>query len=71
MCKDKIPHEIDGGFYRYKSRGLMGHKRGKKGHKRGKKGHKGEWKGEKGRMLLQSPPLGRRGLLAAFFHLSF
>ena len=42
MCKDKIPRKIDGGFYRYKSRGLIG--------------HKGEWKGEKGRMLLQSPP---------------
>jgi hypothetical protein len=41
MCEDKIPHKIDGEFYRYKSRGLIGHKRewkGIKGERRGIRG---------------------------------
>jgi hypothetical protein len=41
MCKDKIPRKIDGGFYRYKSRGLIGHKRERKGIKGERRGIKG------------------------------
>ena len=73
MCEDKIPRKIDGGFYRYKSRGLIGHKREWKGIKgerrgiRGKKGHKGEWKGEKGRMLLQSRAPWKEGTTNSVF----
>jgi len=49
MCEDKIPHKIDGGFYRYKSRGLIGYKREWKGIKGERRGIKGSGRGEKGR----------------------
>lgn len=55
MCKDKIPHKIDGGFYRYKSRGLIGHKREWKGRKGERRGIKGSGR-EKRDECFCSPP---------------